>query len=81
MFRDDRLMCRVANLSYSFSAHLGEIWLAPGDCCDMKGCIALFEAIDPDVKSITTYSGTERDTVYDKNSEKWIAWIRVPEKV
>ena len=37
-------------------------------CCDMTGCIAFFEAIDPEVQKIETFSvrsGTVRDGLHD----------------
>jgi hypothetical protein len=42
--------------------------MVAGHCCDMPGCIALFQRIDPHVQHIDTYAGDERDTVYVKST-------------
>jgi hypothetical protein len=72
-FRDDRLQCRVVELAYDFDDLAGEIYLPPGDCCDMRACIKLFEAIDERVARIDTYSGVVHDTSYIKGYTGWRA--------
>jgi hypothetical protein len=36
------------------------------DCTDMTGCIALFTAIDPDVREIQTFNEGGIDTTYKR---------------
>ena len=75
-FRDrDRpdLKCYVTNLEYDFWARRGVLFMADGNCTDMRGCIRLFEAIDSNVTFIVTMSGGALDTCYDKRSGEWKA--------
>ena len=70
---DERLQCSVVSLAYDFGTHKGRLYLQDGDCCDMEGCLELFEAIDPTVTAITTYSGDQEDTLYRKHGTEWQA--------
>jgi len=73
---DRRLMCEPVRVAYDFTTKQGELHMKEGQCCDMMGCIRIFENIDPKVELITTYSGEERKTVsvYRKAPmEKWVA--------
>lgn len=72
---DERLKCHVVSLTYEFHTHTGQLYLLDGDCCDMTGCVALFEGIDPEVKAIKTYSGDKADTVYRKKGTEWNALL------
>lgn len=73
---DERLMCGVKALSYDFATRTGAIAFPPYHCCDMTGCTRLFEAIDPGVIAIDTYSGDRPDTVYRKRRGTWEAMRR-----
>ena len=69
------LCAPVTSLDYHYKAREGRLWLANG-CCDMSACTSLFEAIDPEVKVIWTYSNGERDTMYVRiASGEWEARI------
>lgn len=59
-----KLQCFVHAICYDFSDTHGTVWVDEGGCTDMGGCIAFFLRIDPHVKTITTYSGWEKDTTY-----------------
>ena len=72
---DERLKCDVVSLVYDFRSHTGQLNLPDGDCCDMSGCLALFEAIDPKVTAINTHSGDKADTVYRKEGTEWKAFL------
>lgn len=72
---DERLQCRVVSLAYDFRSHMGQLYLLDGDCCDMTGCIALFEGIDPKVTTINTHSGDQADTMYHKEGTVWSALL------
>lgn len=72
---DDRLKCNVISLAYDFRTHTGQLYLLDGDCCDMTGCVALFEKIDRKVKAINTYSGDQEDTMYRKEGKEWNAFL------
>jgi hypothetical protein len=69
---DPRLMCNVVSLGYYAKGRIGTLYLAEGDCCDMRGCIELFEGIDPEVMLIQTYSGGVRDTRYRRTGGGWV---------
>lgn len=79
MIFHEGLMCHPMRLTYDFGAHAGIIALKDGDCCDMKGCIALFERIDAAVERIETFSGRNRDTVYALRDGRWDALAWEPE--
>jgi hypothetical protein len=70
---DKRLMCDVVSLAHDFSSHTGQLYLPEGDCCDMKGCVTMFEGIDSKVTAINTYSGGKSDTIYLKDGTEWHA--------
>lgn len=59
-----QLMCEPVRIEYDFTRRRGLLVMAEGDCCDMNGCIKLFQAMDQDVTLIDTYSGHVRDTSY-----------------
>ncbi len=66
-----QLVCWPEKLEYDFVAHVGTLRLIAGGCCDMDGCIQLFETLDPEVRRINTYSGAEADTIYRKHQTEW----------
>lgn len=72
---DERLKCGVVSLAYDFGSHTGQLHLPDGHCCDMTGCIDLFQEIDPEVTAIYTYSGGRADTAYRKSGTKWNALL------
>ena len=47
--------------------------MPPDTCCDMCGCIALFEGVDPNVALIETFAGGERDTAFRRPKTGWEA--------
>lgn len=65
------LMCNVGELSYDFASRVGTLKMAPNNCCDAAGCIALFERIDANVEKINTIAGVEADTVYTRTDSGW----------
>jgi len=73
--QDERLMCRVNNLTYDFQTHSGELFLPESNCCDMTGCKALFESIDSQVIEIKTHAGNDPDVVYRKTNDGWKALL------
>lgn len=73
VWRDD-LQCVVLSLSYDFVRRVGTLHLAPENCTDMAGAIALFVAIDPDVQRIETFSHPATfDTGYQRTVAGWQA--------
>lgn len=72
---DERLKCHVVSIGYDLLTNMGQLYLLDGDCCDMTGCVALFERIDPKVTAINTYSGDKADTMYRKAGMKWKAYL------
>jgi hypothetical protein len=70
---DKRLRCNVRSLTYDFGSQTGQLYLTDFDCCDMGGCISIFEAIDPRVTEIKTYSVAKGDLTYRKRGAKWVA--------
>ena len=72
-FFDARTKCYVLAVHYDATSRWGRLHIGWGGCCDMKGCIALFKAIDAKVESIDTFSSGERDTGYRLVDGKWHA--------
>ena len=84
LFRDDTV-CHVTSLEYDFVNQRGVLHMPPHNSTDMKGCIALFTAIDPGVRMVKAISGgggTIRDSLYVKDDEsgKWLARFRRAEE-
>lgn len=70
--------CYVETLQYNFSTKQGLLRMGDDSCTDMMGCIRLFQAIDPEVKTILTHqSGGELDTCYVRNGgfDDWKAYF------
>jgi hypothetical protein len=66
------LQCSPMRMNYDFVRRVGTLNMMRNDRCDMAGCIALFERIDPKVERITTYSGADR-TIYARLAGGWQA--------
>jgi hypothetical protein len=73
MPRRKDLQCTVWGLEYDFKERVGTLLAAPYQRCDMGACIALFEKIDPKVKTIFTVAGETPDVVYTRNVKSWNA--------
>jgi hypothetical protein len=73
MAQRNDLMCSVQRLAYDFEKGSGELYMDDGHCCDMVGCVALFESIDPKVATIQTFSGAKQDTAYRRSGSEWVA--------
>lgn len=72
---DARFKCCVLSLDYDFTRHVGRVIMREWDCCDMIGCIEVFEKIDPKVKEVETYSGEKLDTFYRLGEDsQWAAF-------
>ncbi|MDX0897453.1 hypothetical protein GOD90_10665 [Sinorhizobium medicae] len=67
------LMCTVYGLSYNFVTRAGLLVMGEGNCCDMSGCINLFQRIDPNVQRISTVAWNAQDTIYERRDTQWIA--------
>lgn len=68
------IQCHPLRLAYDFGARAGVLHIEDGGCCDMQGCIALFEHIDSGVCKIETFSGRNRDTDYHRIDGRWTAY-------
>lgn len=72
-----KLQCYVLELRYDYEQRIGVAVLGSAtSCTDMGGCIAAFQAIDPEVRQIQTYAdrGRKPDTVYTRGENgKWDA--------
>jgi hypothetical protein len=71
----DLMQCSLEAMVYDFVCHAGVAHFPDGKCCDMSGCIAFFEKIDPKVVTIQTYSGAKPDVLYRKRAEGWTAHL------
>jgi hypothetical protein len=72
------LMCSVIRIEYYYDHYIGVLWMESGHCVDMTGAIKFFQAIDPKVRCIYTYSGMVSDTAYRLDGKKWNVY-RSPE--
>lgn len=73
VYRAD-VQCHVKVLEYDFAKRRGTLKMEDGSCTDMMGCVRLFQAIDPNVSDILTFSGERRDTRYMRSGEDWRAF-------
>ena len=65
------LVCDVRGMAYDFDRHLGTLLLASEDCCDMRGCIELFEKVDPEVQRIEIFAGEEWQAVQPESQKEY----------
>jgi hypothetical protein len=65
--------CSVFGLSYDFATKHGVLNMDENNACDMSGCIAFFQRIDPNVKAIQTVAGGCDDTSYRLVGKEWKA--------
>ena len=65
------LQCSPIRLGYDFTRRVGTIHIMRNDRCDMVGCTALFERIDPHVERITVFSGAARLLDYVRVGGEW----------
>jgi hypothetical protein len=63
----------VDRLEYSPLQKTGFLHMAKGHVCDMTACIEFFKSIDPDVRSIGTFSGKKRVKAYLLVDGEWCA--------
>lgn len=73
MVKRRSLQCNAREVRYDFARRAGTLFMPAGECCDMSGCISLFESIDPQVVRIVTISGDEEDTSYSRTDSGWAA--------
>lgn len=66
------LQCHAIAVRYDFAARTGHLFMAQGECCDMKGCLSLFGRLG-DVGRVFTYQGAHPDTCYVKLPGGWAA--------
>lgn len=71
---NEGLKCHVVRLAYDFVSRVGRLDMAAGDCCDMSGCIRLFQQIDPAAQVVRTYSGDTPNTRYEELRGEWYAF-------
>jgi hypothetical protein len=72
---NSKLSCTVNGIEYDFATRMGTLHMAEFNCCDMNGAIELFKRIDSSVKTILTFAGSERDTMYEKRNGDWQALV------
>ena len=74
------LQCCVLSLIYNWRTRSGYLVLPAFHCTDMAGAIAIFERIDPQVKTIVTIAGDEFDTRYERSADadEWLSYRAAP---
>lgn len=71
--RNDGLQCNFEAWEVTGPKSL-RLHMPPENCCHMPACVAIAEAVLPDVKVVATFVGGNPDTVYWKeNSGEWFA--------
>jgi hypothetical protein len=77
------LQCCALAVIYNWRTRAGIIVLPEYNCTDMAGAIALFERLDPHVRTIVTTSGDDVDTRYEQSGGEWRAYratVRVEDR-
>jgi hypothetical protein len=72
MIYEKKLLCNVHKLLYDYRLRKGKLFMPANNSCDKTACIEMFKAIDPEVREIETFAGTEVDTLYMRDGEMWI---------
>jgi hypothetical protein len=69
------LQTSVRRLDYDFETRCGVLHMGAICCTDMNGCIRLFQRIDPQVRTIYTFSVSIEDTAYyrKEGTDLWSA--------
>jgi len=70
------LQCMVERVEYDFNTQTGYLLMEDGNACDMAACIAMFEALDPGVRAVSTLAGNQPDTIYRRRADGWHAALR-----
>lgn len=66
------VMAHVERMTYDRETRSGVLYIAPHEAPDMGGTIELFEGVDPDVRLVDVYSGTEPDTRFlRRHGDDW----------
>ena len=74
----DGLVTFVHGLDYEPRSKIGKLYMADHCCCDMSGCIDIFEEIDPAVQRINTFAGEAPDTIYQRIDGRWQSFLPPP---
>jgi hypothetical protein len=76
VFRND-LACSARRMEYDFETRTGFLHLGVMNCTDMRGCLRLFQSIDPRVRVIYTFSASCEDTAYyrKEGTDLWRAVV------
>ena len=69
----NQLICFVERIEYDFDTKQGKLWMKEGDYCNMPACVKMFQALDPNVNLIITYSGEMLDTGYRLMQDGWVS--------
>jgi len=72
-FNHPGLMCQVESIEYNFLEQEGMLYMPSHNCCDMNGCIKLFESIDVKVRKIQTFTNKVPDVCYILTDSGWKA--------
>jgi hypothetical protein len=64
-------MCEVSELHYNFDRKIGTLRMAENQSCSTGGLIALFTAIDPNVRGIEVFSGSKLDGLHKLGPDGW----------
>lgn len=69
----EKLWCNAISVFYDFAGQHGVLIVPEHECCDMAGCVAMFQAIDASVEAITVLAGSQIDTRYGLTKDGWKA--------
>jgi hypothetical protein len=72
MIYEEKLQCNVHKLTYDDRLRKGKLFMPADNSCDGPACIERFKAIDPEVREIETFAGTDTDTLYMRDGDMWI---------
>lgn len=73
---NEGLKCHVISLEYDFKVRTGRLYMPTVNCCDMSGCLKIFEAINPWINCIDTYADGKIDVRYKKNQHnRWKSYL------
>jgi hypothetical protein len=70
---EQQMMTTVQRITYDWTTRTGRVDMPAYCCVDMSGCVAFFEALDPEVGCIETFAGPLPDTYYVRTGRRWTA--------
>jgi hypothetical protein len=64
----------VRQISYDYRTCRGTLLLDAGSSCDVERVVALFAAVDPQVRFVRAIAGRQQSAIFEKIANHWVAF-------